>query len=152
MGRRRQNCSLGIPLSDFWGLVSKGKYSKLAPEGVTQCSRGSENMQMEFLGFEMLQSVVIPPPFFSRVSPKGAGSKALLNATDKQRATKETPLPVPKVQTGGVPQQSTQRDTTGICAKRLCSTNPVPFDPALYSDRSEHLCLALLMHIILSGQ
>ena len=44
-------------------------------------------MQMEFLGFEMLQSVVIPfiyfILFFSRVSPKGAGSKALLNAIDK---------------------------------------------------------------------
>lgn len=53
-------------------------------------------MQMEFLGFEMLQSVVIPPLFFSRVSPEGAGSKALFNAIDKQRAAERDSLARPQ--------------------------------------------------------
>lgn len=39
-------------------------------------------------------------PFFSRGSPEGASSKALLNAIDKQRATERDSLAVPKVQTG----------------------------------------------------
>lgn len=59
-------------------------------------------MQMEFLGFEMLQSVVIPLfIYFSRVSPKGAGSKALLNAIDKQRAAEGDSCLCPKCRRAG---------------------------------------------------
>lgn len=50
-------------------------------------------MQMEFLGFAMLQSVVFP--FFKR-QPQGRWQQALLNTIDKQRAAERGSLSSPQ--------------------------------------------------------
>ena len=91
--------------------------------------------------------------FFSRVSLEGAGSKALLNAIDKQRAAERDSLALPQgADRRGCRRRAHKGTRLAFALRCLCSANPVPFDPALYSDRSEHLCLASLMHIILPGQ
>lgn len=71
-------------------------------------------MQMEFLGFAMLQSVVFP--FFFKRQPHGSWEQALPNTRDKQRAAERASLASPQGTDRRVTQQSTQRDTIGICA------------------------------------
>lgn len=107
-------------------------------------------MQMEFLGFTMLQSLVFP--FFKR-QPGGGWQQALLNIIrDKQRAAERGSLAGPQGTDRGVALRTCKGTQLAFTLTMPHSANPVPFDPALSSNRSEHACLASLMHIILSGQ
>lgn len=92
-------------------------------------------------------------PHFSRGIPKGGGSNLFSIPQISKEQLKEALFTSPQ-----------GRDRPELCSPghngtQLAFTltmqsysNPVPFDPALYSNRSEHPCLASLMHIILSGQ
>lgn len=82
----------------------------------------------------------------------GAGSRLFPIPEISKEQLKEPLLPVPKVQTGEGRSRAHKGTQLAFALTMPCGSNFVPFDPALYSNRSEHPCSASLMHIILSGQ
>ena len=106
---------------------------------------------MEFLGLMMQPSAVV---LRLKLQPQEDWQRALSETTDKQPAPESRSPASPRGTGDQAKGRSRMHKGTPLAFKlrMLSSSDPVPFDPTLYSNRSAQTCLTSLMRIILPGQ